>query len=264
LVLVRAPEAPFKTLGLGPEGFAGEVDIDLRRLEVGVARTRHQRRGRASGRRSVCDRGVPEVVERPHAILDLGATESKPERRSETSDVEGRALRGRAEDALVVSYERCPPSVFEELGRNARAERDSPLTSFRLRRVHAGPHPSLDNAQVGTIGIGEVDLAPPEPEDLASPETGRHENQEDDAGLLAPETFLARGLGDDLQEGPLDSDLWWRQDPPAASRLPRTIDCGYGVGPNEGWSPLGGRDEQFVRIPTMVDTCAAQSCHPVA
>src|SRR5688500_18588814 len=40
---------------------------------------------------------------------------------------------------------------------------------LRLRRVDAGPHPRLGNTKVGTIRIGELDLAPPEPEDLPPP-----------------------------------------------------------------------------------------------
>jgi hypothetical protein len=57
---------------------------------------------------------VPQVVERPHTILDLGPTESKPEGRGEANNVERRALRGRAENALFVANERCVPSMFDE------------------------------------------------------------------------------------------------------------------------------------------------------
>jgi hypothetical protein len=67
------------------------------------------------------------------------------------------------------------------------------------------------------------------------------------ASLLAPEALLAGGLDDELREGPLDPpDVWWRKDPPPASRLSRTIDCWYGIAPGKGPSPLGGRDEELV------------------
>jgi hypothetical protein len=96
LVPAQAPQPPPNPLSLFAEHLAGEVDVGLGRPEVGMTRTRHERRRRRSSRRGVRDRGVPEVVERPYAIPDLGAMESKPERRSEASDVERRALRRRA------------------------------------------------------------------------------------------------------------------------------------------------------------------------
>jgi hypothetical protein len=98
LVPVRAPQPPFKPLSLLPEHFAGQVDVGLGRLEGGVTRTSHERRRRGSSRRRVRDRRVPQVVERPHTILDLGPTESKPKSRRVANDVKRRALRGRAED----------------------------------------------------------------------------------------------------------------------------------------------------------------------
>ncbi len=79
----------------------------------------------------VRDRRVPEVVEGPHAIFDLGATESKPESRGEPNDVERCALRRRAEDTFVVASKRCPPSVPEEFGGYPRADRDRTPSSVR-------------------------------------------------------------------------------------------------------------------------------------
>ena len=87
------------------------------------------------------------------------------------------SLRRRAEDPLVVASEGRPPSVLEEPAGDPRPEGDRPLAGFRPRRVLTATHPRLADAQVVTVGIGEVDLPPPEFEDLAAPEPSLDEDE---------------------------------------------------------------------------------------
>ena len=115
--------------------------------------------------------------------------------------------------------------MLPQLLRERRPDRERPLPGLRLRRVGPTAHDRLAKAQERPARVDQVHVAPAKPEDLAPPEPGADDGEEDRSRLLAPAPLLPLRLLDQLTEGALDAaDLDRAEDRPLAPGLTRALD----------------------------------------